>query len=315
MMNVDRKSRFIKENYENEGTQKTIWRVFEKLSDIEEIYNSDIDNFNKEQIIEALGALDCKTTESLNKEFTYLKRYKKWSAAEGYSVFDAASISIYKNDLIRFINKSAHDNQYIKNRQEFYEILNKIYNPQDQIVPVLLYEGICGRPIQEHSFEEIKNLKATDCFYEKHTIIARDNDGHARILDDIDVRSMDIIFDAINQTEYHRGNGTDKSKFAIRPLEDSQFVIKKVERKNNVEEISTPLIDARIISFKKYSGMYWVNSKKILFSGMFDRLQSMEVNGYQLTTEDYREVCKRYLVNENRWNVLKDKYLAFKDIK
>jgi hypothetical protein len=315
MTNIDRKERFINENYENEGTKKNIRRAFEKIADIEELYNTDLDNFNKEQVIEALGALDSKTVESLCKELSYIKKYKKWSAAEGYSVFDAASIAIYKSDLGRYINKTAHDNQYIKSRAEFYEILKKVYNVQDQIIPVLLYEGICGRPIQEHNFEEIRNLKATDCFYEQNTIIVRDDDGHVRILNDIDKRSMDIIFAAINSTEYHRNNGTMEGEYAIKPLEESQNVVKKVSKQNNIEEMTVGFIGSKIVAFKRYTELYWINAKKIMYSGMFDRLQSIEANGNELQVEDYREVCKRYLMNEKRWNVIRDKYLAFKAIK
>ncbi len=315
MINVDKKERFIVENYDNEGTQKTIRNTFTKISDIEEMYNMDLDSFNKDQIAEVLGVLDCKSIESLNKEFTYIKRYKKWCAAEGYSIFDAASISFYKSDLKRYINKSAHDNQYIMSRKEFYEILDKVYNPQDKVIPVLLFEGISGRPKQEFSFEEIKNLKVHDCNYENHTIITtRNGDLKHRVLDDIDMRSMDIIFDAIDQIQYHRGNGTATGKLSILDLEESDYVLKKVSRKNNTEDINTAFIDSKINFFKKVTELYWVNAKKIQYSGMFDRLQNIESAGNELSPQEYKDICKRFLINENRWNVIKDKYLAFKAI-
>jgi hypothetical protein len=310
--NIDRKQRFITENYDNEGTQKGLKLTFDKVEILEEQYETDLSEFNRNQFIECFGLLDCTTTASLDKEWSKISKYTNWCAAEGYCPVNLAISSIYRKDLIKYINLSAHKNLFIKSREDFYNYLKEVYNPQEQVIPVLLYEGIYGRPKQEHSFEEIKNLKATDCDYKKHTIIARRNDGTVRVLDDIDSRSMDIIFAAINQTEYYKGNGESNAKVKTVPLQETQNVIKIGEKEDNVEGISTITLDARIRNFKKWTGLYWLNAKNIFFSGMMERLQIKELEG-ELVKRDYEDVCMRFGWNPSRWYILKEKYMQFKD--
>jgi hypothetical protein len=321
MYNIDRKQRFIVENYPNEGTQANIKRVFDKTEVLEEQYSADLDRFNRNQIIEVLGILDSATVESLNKDFTIIKKYKKWSAAEGYSVFDSSSISLYRQDMQKYVNKHANVNQYISNRKEFYELLRQVYNPQEKVIPVLLYEGVSGK-----NFEEIKNLKSADCLLAPGTIRVTRDDGTIRLLNDIDKRSMDVIMDAINQTEYHRSNGEAKGKTAILQLNETPYVLRTIFRKDaESEKISTVTLDTRIRLVKKWTGLYWINAKNIFFSGMFDRLQSMEANGVELTKDEYIDVCLRFNwgINDSidtddirkkviQWNVLKDRYELFK---
>lgn len=312
MYNIDRKQRFIIENYDNERTQKGIQLTFNKIEILEGQYETDLSEFNRNQFIECFNVLDCTTTASLDKEWSKITNYTNWCAAEGYCPVNLAISSIYRKDLVKYINQHAHMNLYIKNRYEFYNYLKEVYNPQEQVIPVLLYEGIYGRPQQENSFEEIKSLRASDC--NENTIIVRRNDGTARILNDIDSRSMDIIFQAINQQEYYKGNGQSNARVKTMSLQENGYVVKVAEREGNVEGISTMTIDARIRNFKKWTGLYWLNAKNIFFSGMMERLQVKELNGEALVKRDYEDVCKRFGWNARRWYILKEKYLQFKEI-
>jgi hypothetical protein len=46
-----------------------------------------------------------------------------------------------------------------------------------------------------------------------------------------------------------------------------------------------------------------------------DDLDTLFGNGYELTKQDYQDVCIRFGLDDDRWIALKDRYIGFKSIK
>lgn len=307
-----RQASYIERNHDNEGTIKNISYAFAKIIELEIIYQKFVCEFNLEQFYELLKAFDRQTVESLDSFFNPVKKYIHWCEENNFCAKNSVLENLKRKDFYRFINREVNKNIYFRNREQFYKELGKIVNAQEQVIPVLIFEGVCGRPKKEHSFEEIRNLKVSDCNFAEHSIIARCDDGTNRLIDNIDKRSMDIIYNAINQNYYIKSNGESTAKSKESPIEDSEYVIKKVERQDGADGISTMTIGRRIRNFKKWSGLNWVNSKNILYSGMFDKLQDIERKNRELTKEDYVEVCSRFWLSNARWFNLKERYERFK---
>lgn len=309
MFNQDRKERFVKENYDNVGTQKGLILTFRKTALIENQYQTDICEFNRNQMIDVFSSLDCASVESLNKERSKLNQYIKWCVAEGYCTPNLIIDSIYYEDIKKYVNHTAMRRQYI-NREELYTALKDVDNEQERAIPILLFEGAWGRMKKENAFEELRNLKAEDCVYPNKLTLWRDN-GDSRDVSDIDKRSMDIIYAAINQTEYRYNNGMSESNLKAMPLEISPYVLRKVLKKNSSGKINEMAIETRIRNFKKFTDLYWLNAKNIFYSGMFDRLQNIEQQR-ELTNEDYMDIVNRFGMEDARWWTLKEKYSQYK---
>lgn len=311
MYNLEVKDRYLSEKYTNENTIRNTKLIFERISSIEEEYGEDVYNFSLSQLYDLLRYLDRSTLNSLGKDWSIIQKYVKWGIGEGYTT-NMAALSIFRKDLKKFINQDVARNQYIPNRQVFYDILEEIYNYQDKVVPVLLYEGVRGR-----DFEEIKNLKIQDCDFEKREIILRRNDETIRIVSDIEQRSMEILLKAARQEVYYRGNGVTTARVPTLDFNRAAYIVKasiigKNRHTSEEDNISTPAIDAKIRNVQKITKMYYLNATNIFYSGMFERLRLVEVER-ELETKDYLSILKQFGMNTTGWQNLKEKYLHYKE--
>lgn len=309
MFNKEIKERFLNNEYTNEDTRKNSANVFEKISVLEEQYNIDLYSFNKNQLYDALRLLDATSISAISKNWSIMDRYIQWCSGEGYCPPNINAQDIYKQDLKQFVNKDAEKNKYIKDEKEFFEVINNIPNPQDQVIIALLYEGVKGRNEQPYSYEEIQNLKWSDCKYEENEILLRrDNDKFRKIT--VNPKVMEIIKDAYHEDFYYRGEGDNVQKLSI---VRSEYIVRSIQRSDNADKVGIMTINGRIGKVKKIAEKYYLNAKSIFFSGMFNKLQNIE-NERELTEKDYRDICRRYGVDIslNSWRNLREKYENFK---
>lgn len=309
MFNIEIKERFLNNEYTNEDTRKNTRSVFEKVSILEEQYNIDLYSFNKNQLYDALRLLDSTSMSAISKNWSIMDRYIQWCTGEGYCPPNINAQDIYKQDLKQFINKDADKNKYFKDEKEFFEVIDKIPNPQDQVIPCLIYEGVKGRNEQPYSYEEIQNLKWKDCNYDKNELLLRRDNKEFRIIT-VNPRIMEIIKDAYNEDFYYRGEGDNVQKLSI---VRSEYIVRSIQRSDNADKVGIMTINGRIGKVKKIAEKYYLNAKSIFFSGMFNKLQNIE-NERELTEKDYRDICRRYGVDIslNSWRNLREKYENFK---
>jgi hypothetical protein len=309
MYNSEIKERFLNSEYTNEDTKKNSKNTFEKISILEEQFNQDLYNFNKNQLYDALRLLNSTSISAITKDWSIMDRYIQWCTGEGYCLPNMNAQDIFKDDLKKFVNKDAEKNKYIKDEKELFEILNNIKNPQDSIPIALLYEGVKGRNEQPYSYEEIQNLTWQDCNYDKNELLLRRDNNEFRIIT-VSPKIMELIKDAYEEDYYYRGEDEDTQKLVI---VRSDHIVRPIKRKDNTEKVGIMTINGRIGRAKKVAGKYYLNSKSIFYSGMFNKLQQIEQEK-ELTEDDYKRICKRYGVDLsiNSWRYLKEKYMNFK---
>lgn len=312
LFNAEIKERFLS-NYTNKSTRRNYRFILAKAKDLEEFFNQDLYSFSFNQFEELMRAFDAKTTKSLGNRRSIIKRYVNWAESQGYCPPNIGLKLLFKEDLKKYINIVAQENKYIT-REEMYKICDKLYNYQDKAIVVLPFEGVRGRSDIQHTYEEVRNLKPEDIDIKDNTLkLTRDN-GDVRNIK-VDERSIDILYNAALEQEYHKGNGESTGKFAIRPLADMPYVIRPIERSDSLERISPQAVNSKFYKIRYYLPEYQFLNFTILFqSGMIEKCIEKEKEKGKLQPEDYRNIYTRYGLKEENWYNLKENYTQYKNV-
>jgi len=115
----------------------------------------------------------------------------------------------------------------------------------------------------------------------------------------------------VKQKIFLRNNG-ETEKFQEIPLVDSERVVRPEKRKKIKDSASVTMIDKRIKNLKKWLEMPSLNSKNIIFSGIFDKLQDRENEKGKLEKNDYITIGNDFGISANRYSYLKEIYGSFK---
>jgi hypothetical protein len=309
MYNLEIKERFINELYYDEETKRTVKHAFEKFSISEEHFSRDLYEFNQVQLVDVLRLMNCPTVNALGKNFGYMKQYVKWATENGYCPPNMAFMNVFRKDLQNYISIDAVSNQYIKDRPELYLLCDKIYNPVDRAILVLLYEGVNGNEMEELRFLEKQDIK-----FISNSIEIR-NGSNPRVISHVDERSMQILQEAIEQEIYYNGNGETEAKAPTRKLMNSSFVVRQINLKKSLGEAMTIAgINVKLKNIKQWTGKYYFNSTNGFYSGIFEKLSNIEL-GRELVRQDYQTVLSMSGMNPETWGLLKENYLVFKTYK
>ena len=199
-----------------------------------------------------------------------------------------------------------------------YDYCDMLYNYADKSVVALLFETVRGRPIKDHTFEELRNIKKTDLIPESNTIIVT-RDPYGEILFPqsrpitVDPRTMEILQMACLEDTYHKLNGLDDGRFAILPTKDTPYILRTIGRKNNAEEkITVGNIGARFKNFRQYTKIRFLNPTLIFQSGLLDRCLKKENEVGELTSENFRQLFRDLQLDERGWQGLKEMYETYK---
>lgn len=163
MFNRDAKERFIKEYLATREIAPTaVENVFNSVSRLEELYNKDVCNFTRPEIIDFYQSLNAKSKERLSMTNSILKEYKTWCIENGFCYdatpyFDTFTIDDFKN----YISKNILENKYI-GEKTLKSYLDEIINPQDQLLLVLLYNGIKGKQLCEVINLHVNQIKGNE---------------------------------------------------------------------------------------------------------------------------------------------------------
>lgn len=154
MFNENIKRQFIDYYLSSKYIAKTavenIFRCSEKLEELaDNRKGKDICNFTKTEIEEYYICLQAKSKERISVTNSILKEYKIWAIDVGICYDDTPYFDTFTiKDFKRFISKNVLENKYI-GEETLKSYLNEIINPCDQLLLVLLYNGIKGKQLSE----------------------------------------------------------------------------------------------------------------------------------------------------------------------
>ena len=317
LFNEEQKNRFLDEKYPNESTRMTNTSILKNVSRFEHEKNKDLCKFSYEEVKELLIGMKKKSIKSLGVAYTIIMQYLNWCLFNHYSSINVLKLVDKKEDLPKYIHQVAQKLSYIT-REQMYDYCDMLYNYADKSVVALLFETVRGRPIKDHTFEELRNIKKTDLIPESNTIIVT-RDPYGEILFPqsrpitVDPRTMEILQMACLEDTYHKLNGLDDGRFAILPTKDTPYILRTIGRKNNTEErITVGNIGARFKNFRQYTGIRFLNPTLVFQSGLLDRCLKKENEVGELTSENFRQLFRDLQLDERGWQGLKEMYETYK---
>mgnify|MGYP000846721635 CR=1 FL=1 len=327
MYNAELKNRFL-EQYSNVKTRKTYSDSLSQINDMEELYDKDVFLFTYEELHEALNGIRTKTSSGAGRIISPIMKYIDFANEEGYVPSKITYTKLFKGKkLEEYISSYALNNSYIV-RDELYDICSYLTNDMDKSILVMAFEGIDGR---EHF--EMRNLKKQDINFSTGEVEVTNIDGEIRKITIEDKRSLDILEDTIKETEYKFSNGAELLRAKDDILENTPYLLRRVESKLSNTEIEDERVTSNFLSCKvtvffkgkkvkkniiadpPYVPNYqFLNITNVFKSGFFDYCTQLEQKkGIKLETKDYKTACERYGINPNNIPSYKKQYLDWKE--
>lgn len=289
MFNPELKTAFLHRYKEN--TQKAYTRVFNLAMRFEREKKKDLFTFTLDEIEAVLRSFHASTGDSLNTAGRTISAYLNWAMTEGLKQDGNPLESVTKEWFKNLVG--SHHRFYSK--QEIDEVINQCNNYQDSVILSLLFEGAAGREVSE-----LRNLKREHINDDNRTVILINHNDERREIP-VSEQCMKLLFGAINQKEYLKGNGEIKGDHlkVVSELIETGYVIKPSKTRNaHFEQASPFLIYSRLSSLEEYFGLDNLRVKTIQRSGMiWMGKQLLERDGV-LGKEQYYEICERFAISK-----------------
>lgn len=296
MYNEKIKKRFLEENDLLENTRRTYGYILTKASEFEsEIVEGgkniyDMTPYECDQLINAFSR---RSEGVIFVIITCLKQYVDFAKVNNLIENDAYNYfsTLTGIDTIRkYLDKTADENKYISYEQ-LIEMESYCLNAQDAVIPELLFVGIKG-----DEASELLELKQDCIFPDKIVLSDREIP--------ISQRTYQLIQDAINQDEYHNGNGDTTGKAKTRPINDSDYVLKPAGT-HLQGQITYAAFQARVIKIKNYFDNPYLSPTNIWTSGMIHVAKQIKEEKGELTREDYQYINKLFGIAHAPWSQTK----------
>lgn len=218
MYNQEIKERFYRDYSEKSVISRYLFdSIFNASANLEEAYDKDICNFSKAEIDTYYKSLNAKSKERLSVANSILNSYRIWCEAEQpFEIFESINYYALFNlqSFAGFISKSVLENKFIS-EETLKSYLKDIINPCDQLLLVLLYNGIKGRQM-----EDIRNLNVSQI---EGNVIHLEDGRDVEVSQDI----IDLIIETNNTYEYY-SMGENQRKYVL--IGDNVMKSKKLSK-------------------------------------------------------------------------------------
>jgi hypothetical protein len=309
MYNQELKNIYL-DTKDNEGTRDNVGYAFQKARAIEEEKDKDVCYFNYDELGELWSSFRPKSYAAISTKVSIIAKYIDFCIDKGLADVNYNWAKMYFNEdgLRPYVSKVATNNKIIS-KDTLDDIIDFCANAQDAVIFALLFEGVKGRPIQEHAFEEVRNLRMADCNTDTNNIILRQDDGKTRVIDVSD-KTMNLIVDAYNQQAYLRKNGESTAKLKEIEMIDTGYVLKLGDIGKNTastdDRVSHQVLFRRLKNIAKAYGNSFLTPTNIYMSGMVYYAQQLQAEkGSELANEDYIHICEKYGIDTKRWYKIK----------
>lgn len=321
---VDFKTKYLNESLKNKilSDQDLIIRIslFNRIADLEEMFNKDFYNFNMDEVRTTLFTFGESTNLTLASKVSLLKEYANYALLEGKTIYSQPSISNFKNkDLYEFLSTSKSYLKYIT-KSELFENIEKLRNYQDKALLLLIFKGVLG-----HTYQDLINLKISDFNFKEKTLRFNhyykpkgNKDQEVEIeekLINLTDEEAFIIQAAIHEEVYvypkdYKHKIDDETKHI--QLENSNYILKKNNFKGNEEtKVSYELIHFRLAWCKKIFKNNIIRPSSLNVSGFIYDLMQIKPDW---TRKEFYDICLAPNINfsyktlEDAYAVLKEKY-------
>jgi hypothetical protein len=293
MKNEELKNRFLKEGNLLESTQKTFRYLFEKGGITEADYDKDIYEFTPYECDQLLYSFSARSEGMVFVILSCFKQYVDFCklnnlTADDFNYFSTISgLEVIRN----YVDHTVLQNKYITYEQ-LIEIEELCINPQDSVIPELLWNGIKGERANE-----LLNLDRSQIKVNKIEL----DDREIPISD----RTYNLIIDACEQDVYLKSNGDYEGKSdKLYMPKDCNYVV-KASGSSGTGELSYSGLQVRLIKIKEYFGNPYLTLTNIWVSGMIHLAKTIKAEKGDIQKEDWIFINKRFGYPEKYWSQTK----------
>jgi hypothetical protein len=223
---------------------------------------------------------------------TCLKQYVDFCKTNNLTVdnFNYFSTITGVETVGKYVDKTALENRYITYEQ-LIEMEDLCINPQDAVIPELLFNGVKGERAIEILELEKENIKEDRIVLEDREI-------------PISTRTYQLIMEAYEQKEYLKGNGDYDGYSPKMFLPDGSNILRSSGTVNH-GKLGYQALAARVTRIKEYFGNPYINITNIWISGMIHLAKQIKEEKGDLTKEDWIKISKQFGYPEQHWSQTK----------
>jgi integrase len=295
------------------NTVNAYGNVFKSSEVIEAKYDTDLCNFNINQITELFQYRNPKTKTSARTVGRIVTKYIDWAITNNLSVYKKLEdnpLRVSQNFFNDFVPKES--TQYLS-VDEIKDTIDYLINDQDAVIVALLFNGVQGKQLSE-----IRNLTKNDINgNEKKLNVLDDKTGKYRpvYFNNDELNTFKMLKRAYLDTEYIKKNGEMEYNPRVKDVvempspSETPYIIKtaKTQGLHYGERATQYTIINRIDMMRTLKGLEdystKLNTKNIVRSGMiFEAKRLLDTEGGELDSNKLKKVCDKFNV-KNHWAV------------
>ena len=164
MLNKNIKEEFL-EVMNKQNKYLYYYPEFERVGGLEDIYNKDICDFNKQEIKEMYRFINVFSYYKIRQLNTFFTHYVDYCIKKKLSATNINCFSLMNNDDLKECLNVVMQKNKIMDRKQVLDICNQALNARDAFAILCLFEGICGK-----TFSEIANMTINDIDKENNIV-------------------------------------------------------------------------------------------------------------------------------------------------
>lgn len=268
----------------SEEVQNVFIHLFEKSKGTEELYQKDLYSFSLLQIEDVMRNVNPATINSATNTKSRIATYITWAIRNGRRVNNINPIQGTTFEWQeQFIDKSVK--RHLSDH-EIYEIVEGLYNAQDQALIQCLYEGIMGMGLSE-----LLSMRASKIDWENNIVTVKDDRYEEERNVKVSDRCIKFIENAYKQTTYLSENTENEKEL----IEYQDFIFKNVKwRASKFNKINMSGLARRLAVIKETYDLEEFHSNTISESGRIKMAYDICKTKGKLEKEDFEKIGDRF---------------------
>lgn len=254
LYNSDLKESFIELHHKS--SQVLIRKHFSITYRKEKKAGKDLAYFTMEEMEDTIHSFKLNSLNSVKSYVYTIKRYLSFCVEMG-KIKENILEEVYSR---KWLEQFVLPVLYIT-KEELYRIVESCKNPQDAVIPLLIFEGVLGK-----GKSEIINLKIDDIRINENILMLRDKDNKIRRLS-VSEKCIETVLKAYHQETYMKidlNGKKDRHK-----LKQSPYILKNFGKKSrDGEKVSYAIIHERLNKLSKVFPQLPTEPRLIEYSGM-----------------------------------------------
>lgn len=288
MYNQERKLEFVEKNLNDVINE----RFLRQMEEWEVAFGKDCCDFTVNEIIAILKSRRSVSVESLNFFANTLKRYTDWCLKNGWVIDNQNHYAEISNDILSNCVTQIVSDDRIVTRKDIIGWRNSLNNISDATLLLALFEGICGK-----NMDELVKL-SVDCFKGNTVKLSSGREF------EVSTTLVEWCKESQEEETYvpYLNKVNDFAKHRYIP---SDTVFKAMN--TSTVGLNRKALYNKLIRIKNYLGLSYISTHSLLQSGRIEMIQKFieqgrtldEVLDMRLTEERYGRIQNRTLWKKN----------------